>query len=80
MWEYVNEELEEGNFVKIYTSKVIRANNCDQQQSKRLLDYLITGIGDNEETAEGIRQMHITQQEDIVVGFQDEIRAQTIIE
>lgn len=47
LWEYVTNELDENSFVKLYTSKICRTGNCDEEQKAKLLDYLITWIRDD---------------------------------
>ena len=47
-------------------------------QRRKLLDYLITQIGDNIEESQGIQQLHITKQDDIVIGYMDKLRAQSV--
>ena len=71
--------MDDENFVTIYTSKICRAGDCNEPQRRKLLDYLITAIGDNATESEGIEQLHITNQDDIVIGYKDKTKAATTV-
>ena len=69
--------MDEENFVTIYTSKICKTGDCTEPQKRKLLDYLITAIGDNATETEGIEQLHITRQDDIVIGYKDKTKARS---
>ena len=79
VWEYCTAEHNENQLVKIYTSKLIRAGNYSEEQTRKILDYLITCIGDKARETDGIVRMDITRNNDIVICYNSEELAEALI-
>ena len=57
-----------------------QSRKLKRRPKNKLLDYLITWIGDDATEADGIRSLHITQYDDIVIGYESELKAGTTAE
>ena len=63
-----------------HISKVLRAENYTEEQERKLIDYLITCIGDKVEETDDIWWLEITKQNDIIITYKSIELAQSIVE
>ncbi len=71
VWEYFTHGLREKNYVKVYTSKILKKLNVDEDEQKRRLDAVIDCLAFRQRAHERYRIMRVdmTPQKDIVIGM-----------